>query len=67
MKIKGIMMTTISIAAVDKPTEGFVKKKIGTPTAAAREKHTSCRLVRLNMTFVLTRLRSFGTGTNAIV
>ena len=26
----------------------------------------SCRFVRLNMTFVLTRFRSFGTGTNAI-
>ena len=30
------------------------------------KKVMSCRLVRLNMTFVLTRLRSFGTGTNAI-
>ncbi|CAN4019665.1 hypothetical protein AJOOGB_AJOOGB_17430, partial [Dysosmobacter welbionis] len=44
----------------------FARKKIGTPTAAAMEKQMSCRLVKLNMTFVLTRLRSFGTGTNAI-
>ena len=64
--MNGSMITTISIAAVDKPRCAFARKKIGTPTAAAMEKQMSCRLVRLNMTFVLTRLRSFGTGTNAI-
>ena len=59
-------MTTISIDAVVSPMLGLIKKKIGTPTAAASAKQMSWRFVRLNMTFVLTRLRSFGTGTNAI-
>ena len=31
-------MTTISIADVDKSRCAFARKKIGTPTAAAREK-----------------------------
>ena len=60
------MMTTISIAEVEMPRLGLVRKKIGTPAAAASAKQMSCRFVRLNMTFVLTRFRSFGTGTNAI-
>ena len=57
-------MTTISIAEVEMPRLGLVRKKIGTPAAAASAKQMSCRFVRLNMTFVLTRFRSFGTGTN---
>ncbi len=56
----------MSIAAVDSATYGFAIKKTGTPTAAAKAKQIICRLVRLNMTLVFTRLRSFGTGTNAI-
>ena len=65
-KVNGSMMTTISIAEVEMPRLGLVRKKIGTPAAAASAKQMSCRFVRLNMTFVLTRFRSFGTGTNAI-
>lgn len=64
--MNGSMMTTISIAEVEMPRLGLVKKKIGTPAAAASAKQMSWRFVRLNMTFVLTRFRSFGTGTNAI-
>ena len=41
-------------------------KYVGTPTAAADEKHISWRLVRLNATLVFTFERSFGTGTYAI-
>ena len=36
--MNGSMMTTISIAAVDKSRCTFARKKIGTPTAAAMEK-----------------------------
>ena len=39
------------------------KKKSGTPTSAPPMKQISCRLVRLNMTFVLTFVKSLGTGT----
>ena len=47
-------------------TLSLSKKKSGTPTKAAAPKHTSCRFVRLNMTFVFIRVRSLGTGTYAI-
>ena len=47
-------MTTISIAEVEMPRLGLVRKKIGTPAAAASAKQMSCRFVRLHMTFVLT-------------
>ena len=39
------------------------KKKSGTPISAPPVKQISCRLVRLNMTFVLTFVKSLGTGT----
>ena len=64
--MNGSIITTISIAAVEMPRLGLVRKYMGTPTAAASAKQMICRLVRLNMTLVFTRLRSFGTGTNAI-
>ena len=60
------MITTMTIAAADNSSFDFARKKTGIPTAAARAKQMSCRLVRLDMTLVFTRLRSFGTGTNAI-
>lgn len=60
------MITTMTIAAADNSSFDFARKKTGIPTAAARAKQMSCRLVRLNMTLVFTRLRSFGTGTKAI-
>ena len=41
----------------------FSRKNKGTPSAAPEPKHTSCRLVRLNMTFVFTAAKSLGTGT----
>ncbi|AFV04033.1 hypothetical protein DCF50_p27 [Dehalobacter sp. CF] len=45
------------------PTLFFVRKNRGNPTASAAEKQISCRLVRLNTTFVLTVLKSLGTDT----
>lgn len=42
------------------------RKNSGTPIAAPAPKHMSCRFVRLSMTFVLTALRSLGTGTYAM-
>jgi hypothetical protein len=41
----------------------FSRKNKGNPTTRAMEKQISCLLVRLNITFVLTLLKSFGTGT----
>jgi len=40
---------------------------IGIPTSAANPKHISWRFVKLKAILVFTRLRSFGTVTNAIV
>ena len=39
------------------------RKNRGTATAAPEPKQMSWRFVRLNMTFVLTAFKSFGTGT----
>lgn len=39
------------------------RKKSGTPTSAPLPKQTNCRLVRLKATFVLTFVKSLGTGT----
>lgn len=44
----------------------FCNKENRHTDCAAKAKQIICRLVRLNMTLVFTRLRSFGTGTNAI-
>ncbi len=58
----GIISTIIPIAAkVESPTFRS-KKNDGTPMSAAREKQISCRLVRLNMTLLLTFVRSRGTA-----
>lgn len=43
------------------------RKQKNIPTTAASEKKISCRFVRFNATFVLTLVRSFGTGTYAMV
>ena len=39
------------------------EKNSGTPTSAPAVKQTSCLRVRLNMTLVLTLVKSLGTGT----
>ena len=39
------------------------RKNKGTPSAAPEPKQISWRFVRLNITFVLTAFKSFGTGT----
>ena len=58
----GIISTIIPIAAnVESPTFRS-RKNDGTPMSAAREKQISCRLVRLNMTLLLTFVRSRGTA-----
>ena len=51
------------IVAVLFPSGFLSKKKSGTPTSAPLPKQISCLLVRLNATLVLTRVKSFGTGT----
>ena len=43
------------------------RKKSGTPMSAAAPKHISCRLVRPNMTLLLTFVRSLGMVTYAII
>lgn len=52
----------IRVATLE-PTLFLVKKNRGNPIASAAEKQISCLLVRLNTTFVLTVLKSFGTDT----
>lgn len=59
----GIMARIRSSAAVELPKGFLVKKYSGTPTAAAILKQISCRLVRLNSSFVLTLVTSLGTVT----
>ncbi len=39
----------------------FSRKNDGTPRSAARPKHNSCLFVRLNITLLLTLVRSRGT------
>lgn len=59
----GSMMTTMHIAAVLVPTGPLSKKKSGTPMSAPLPKQISCLFVKLNITLVLTFVRSLGTGT----
>lgn len=60
-------MTSIIInAAALVPALSLSKKKSGNPIRRATEKHISCRFVRLRATFVLTLVKSLGTGTYAI-
>ena len=60
---KGSITSIIHIAATLFPVGFLSKKKSGTPISAPPVKQISCRLVRLNMTFVLTFVKSLGTGT----
>lgn len=60
------MTSTMIKVAMVWGTLSLSKKKSGTPTRAAAPKHTSCRFVRLNMTFVFILVRSLGTGTYAM-
>ena len=62
-KKKGIMTTIIPMAAVLTSQNCFSKKKDGTPMSAADPKQISCRFVRLNITLLLTFVRSLGTDT----
>ena len=66
IKKNGSMTVTIRIAETLEPSGFFVRRYNGTPTTAAREKKISCRFVKFNATFVLTFVRSLGTGTYAI-
>lgn len=61
----GSMTTIIAIAARLVPALFFSRKNIGKPRANAAAKKISCRLVRLNATFVFTFVKSLGTGTYA--
>ena len=60
---KGSMTRIMHSAAVLFPSGPLSKKNSGTLTSAPPLKQTSCLLVRLNITFVFTFVRSFGTGT----
>ena len=64
---KGNISAIISMAAPWFPMAPRVKMYAGTPTSAAEPKQISWRLVKLNTNFVLTLLKSFGTGTNGII
>ena len=59
----GAISAIINNSAGVLPIPPLVKKYVGIPTAPPREKQMSCRLVKLKATFVLTLVRSFGTGT----
>jgi hypothetical protein len=59
----GSMATIITSTAAVFPISPRVRKYTGRPKAPAAEKQTSCLLVRLNRIFVLTFVRSLGTGT----
>mgnify|MGYP005763834923 FL=1 len=60
---KGSMTSIMHMAATLLPAGPRSKKKSGTPMSAPLPKQTSCLLVKLNATFVLTLDKSLGTGT----
>ena len=60
---EGPHTSIIHMAAMLFPVGFLSKKNSGTPISAPAVKQISCRLVRLNMTFVLTFVKSLGTGT----
>ena len=62
---QGSMTAIIAIDARLVPVLSLSRKKSGKPNRRAAAKHTICRLVRLNATFVLTLDKSLGTGTYA--
>lgn len=57
------MTSIIHMAAMLFPAGSRSKKNSGTPTSAPAVKQTNCLRVRLNMTLVLTLVKSLGTGT----
>ena len=59
----GSMTSIMHIAAVLLPSGALSRKKSGTPRSAPPPKLISCRFVMLNAILLLTRERSFGTGT----
>ena len=59
----GSMTSIMQSAAVVFPTLPLIRKNSGMPTRAPPPKQMSCLFVRLKRTFVLTAVRSFGTGT----
>ena len=60
-KKNGIIITIIPIAAVVGDATLFIRKKVGTPNSAATLKQISCLFVILNITLLLTFVRSRGT------
>jgi hypothetical protein len=60
---KGIIEKIMIRVAALVPVLFLNRKNKGSPTKRAMKKQISCRLVRLKTTFVLTLLKSFGTGT----
>ena len=66
MRKQGSMTSIITNAARLVPALSLSKKKSGSPIRRAAEKHIICRFVRFKATFVLTLVKSFGTGTYAI-
>lgn len=60
------MTSIITNAAALVPALSLSKKKSGKPIPRATEKQSNCRFVRFRATFVLTLVKSLGTGTYAI-
>ena len=63
----GSITNTITRAAVLVCVCGLRMKKSGTPIIAPPPKQMSCRFVKLKRNFIFTFVRSFGTGTYAMV
>ena len=63
ISMNGNSVSIIRIAATVVLIKVLHRKNRGTATAAPEPKQMSCRFVRLNITFVLTVLKSLGTGT----
>ena len=60
----GSITSIMSNVAVEFPTLPLSKKKSGTPMRTAGVKHISCLLVRLNITLLLTFVKSFDKNTD---
>jgi len=63
-KKNGSIRPIIRNTAPSLPIDALVNRYVGTPTAAAEPKQINCLFVRFKATFVLTVLKSLGTGTN---
>ena len=59
-------MTTISIAEVEMPRLGLVRKKIGTPAARSQRKADELPLCQVEHDLRLDTIQILRTGTNAI-